>query len=188
MPRTCLPTGQPARALPAAVRASCGCVGGADAPAPACLQGALPESWARMRSLAALDLWRTQVTGTLPAAWSAMQRLETLSVSDTLLAGTLPASWGKLKHLKVLQVSWEQAAPTHTHPRQPAPSSVCPSAELWCGNDTIDMHSSFSCSAVSCDSLSGATCHRSQPAVPACSLPTRRLGALCPPHGPQPRA
>ena len=59
-----------------------------------------------MRSLTALDLWRTQVTGTLPAAWSAMQRLETLSVSDTLLAGTLPESWGELKHLKVLQVSW----------------------------------------------------------------------------------
>lgn len=58
------------------------------------LGGTLPEEWAAMRQLQALELPNCGVNGSVPAAWAApgaLPQLRTLALPGNALSGTLPA-------------------------------------------------------------------------------------------------
>jgi Leucine-rich repeat (LRR) protein len=73
------------------------------------LVGNLPQEFARLRSLKALDLSRNKLAGTIPSAFGgngSLSGLGELDLSRNLLTGPLPAEMRGLTELQKLDLSY----------------------------------------------------------------------------------
>lgn len=60
------------------------------------LTGSLPESFARLTTLAVLDVSSNAFSSTLPASWVSLRKLQQLDLSNNALVSPVPEAWSYL--------------------------------------------------------------------------------------------